>query len=242
MVGGNMRSHAGVAMESQQRTISLKLDLSVREILRAMGNAPNQPVRQEVLSLVSTLLSEATRHLDVRGTYVVHKVKQARPDLLELENCPPFRGPAASRLGITGRVAVFVVTVGDALDQMAERLTREGKPAEGFILHAIGSVAADAACESLVEHLWENETREREALTAPFCPGYCGLPIQEQKTLFSILDTSAIAVSLLPSMMMNPVKSVSGLVGIGPADRIEALGVPCEHCPDDNCMMRRGLA
>ncbi len=229
-------------MESQQRTVSLKLDLSVREILRAMGNAPAHPVRREVLSLISALLAESPQYLDVWGTYVVRKVKRVEPQVLELESCPPFRGPVACFFRAVERVVVFVVTVGDAIDRNAENLYRTGRGAEGFILHTIGSVAADAACEALVEHLWEHETREREGVTAPFCPGYCGLPIEEQKTLFSILDTSRIAVSLLPSMMMKPVKSMSGLVGIGPADRIEAIGLPCENCPDERCVMRRGLA
>jgi hypothetical protein len=38
---------------------------------------------------------------------------------------------------------------------------------------------------------------------------------------------------------MLPVKSVSGLVGIGPADKVSPGGYPCEHCDHPDCMQRR---
>jgi cobalamin-dependent methionine synthase I len=161
------------------------------------------------------------------------------PDVLELEGCPEFRGPIASFLRPARRVAVFVATVGGGIEQAADRCYLDGQAAESFVLHAIGSAAAEAACDAMIEYLWAHEINGDEAVTAPFSPGYCGLPLTEQQTLFSILDTREIGVDLLPSMMMRPIKSVSGLAGIGPVGEVEAHGVPCEHCQIDHCRMRR---
>ena len=226
-------------MGVDQHTVALKLDLSSREVLRAIGNSHGQPVRKDVLDMVSALMSEAADHLQVRGTYLVRDVTDMTPDRMKLANCAAFEGPIARFLGPATRVAVFVVTVGDEIDRVAELRRLAGREAEGFILHAIGSVAADAACDAMIEHLWVHEARADEAVTAPFSPGYCGLSLQSQQKLFSIVDSSSIGVSLLPSMMMKPIKSVSGLAGIGLADSIEAHGVPCEHCTDERCPMRR---
>ena len=234
-----MRAYTDFPMVIDQRTVALKLDLASRDVLRAMGNSHGQPVREDVLDLVGSLVSEAADYLHVRGTYVVRDVMSNGSDRLELEDCLPLHGPIADFLRPSTRVAVFVVTVGDAIDRVAEERRLAGHEAEGFILHTIGSVAADAACDAMIEHLWDHEAREGEAVTAPFSPGFCGLPLQQQKTLFSIVDGSRIQVSLLPSMMMKPIKSVSGLVGIGPADAIDAHGVPCEHCSIDRCVIRR---
>jgi hypothetical protein len=46
-------------------------------------------------------------------------------------------------------------------------------------------------------------------------------------------------VELLPAMIMKPVKSVSGLVGIGPREAVMAYGNPCDRCPAVDCRMRR---
>jgi hypothetical protein len=226
-------------MAAGQQTVELKLDLALREVLRLMGNSHREPVRKDVLDMVNQLLAEATYYLSVRGTYVVRGVVRMAPDVIELEGCPTFRGPIASFLKPARRVAVFVVTVGGAIEQAAERCHRDGLAAESFVLHAIGSAAAEAACDAMVEYLWAHEIRSDEAVTAPFSPGYCGMPLTDQQNLFSILDTSGIGVNLLPSMMMRPIKSVSGLAGIGPASAVEAHGLPCEHCQIDHCRMRR---
>jgi hypothetical protein len=234
-----MRCRTNSPTAVDQRSAALKIDISSREILRAMGNVHDQPVSKNVIDLVAGLMSEATDQLKVQGTYVIRNVVKMGSDVLELEGCPPLHGPVAGFLKPSTRVAIFVVTVGDAIDRVAEDRRLAGLEAESFVLHTIGSVAADAACDAMIEHLWANETRENEAVTAPFSPGFCGLPLKQQATLFSIVDGSAVGVSLLPSMMMKPLKSVSALAGIGPADQVDAQVVPCEHCVNDRCMARR---
>ena len=237
--GRDVHIQTDIRMAASQQTVELKLDLALREVLRLMGSSHGEPERKDVLEMVNRLLAEATDYLCVRGTYVVRGVVRVAPDVLELEGCPALRGPIAGFLRPAQRVAVFVVTVGGAIERAAEHCHRGGRAAESFVLHAIGSAAAEAACDAMVEYLWAHETRGDEAVTAPFSPGYCGLPLTEQQTLFSILDASGIGVTLLPSMMMRPIKSVSGLAGIGPANAVEAHGVPCEHCQIDHCRMRR---
>ena len=63
--------------------------------------------------------------------------------------------------------------------------------------------------------------------------------VEQQKTLFSVVDTMPIGVRLLPTMIMRPIKSVSGLVGIGLQDKITSHGIPCELCKMAKCRMRR---
>jgi len=229
----------GVFMADDQRTVELKLDLAAREVLIAMGNTDGRPVRPDIVAMVSQLLAEAAGYMQVRGTYVVRNVVGMTPTQLDLERCPPFHGPIRGFLRPARRVGVFVVTVGETVERIARERHEAGLMAEAFILHAIGTAAADAACDALVEHLWAHETNGNEAVTAPFSPGFCGMPLQEQEKLFSVLDAESIGVTLLPTMMMRPLKSLSGLAGIGPASEVEAHGVPCEHCQVEQCGMRR---
>ena len=109
----------------------------------------------------------------------------------------------------------------------------------GFTLDAVGSAAADATCEAVADHLWEHEARSGEGLTPPFCPGYCGMSIEQQRVLFAVVNSSAIGVELLPTLMMRPVKSISGLIGFGDGQEVESHGVPCQWCDLEDCRMRR---
>ncbi|HSW46707.1 MAG TPA: vitamin B12 dependent-methionine synthase activation domain-containing protein [Phycisphaerae bacterium] len=235
-----MLGRTGLFTAAMQRTVDLKLDISVRDVLRTLGNANGEPVRRDIVDMVSRLLSESANCLRVRGVYVIRKVVRLTPMVLELEGGTLFQSSIAGFLRPAKRAAVFVVTVGDGIERAAQQRRADGQEAESFVLHAIGSTAADAACDAIIEYLWAHETSGDEAVTAPFSPGYCGFPLTEQHKLFSALDTSPISVTLLPSMMMSPVKSVSGLAGIGDARQVEAHGIPCENC-NENCGMRRRL-
>lgn len=222
-----------------QRLVDLEVDLATREVLRMMGGAHRRPIESDVLSLVSRLMSEAAPCVQARGVYLIRDVEGMTDRELKLRGCPPFFGPIAKFLRPAQRVAVYVVTIGDAIERRASQWASEGHTVESYTLHAIGSAAAAAAVDALVEHLWTHEAGPGEGVTLPFSPGYCGIPLEQQQTLFSIIDSAAIGVTLLPSMLMVPLKSVSGLAGIGNAKEIEIHGVPCEYCDLERCSMRR---
>jgi len=226
-------------MPDTQHKVNLKLDLPVREVLRLMGGAHRKPVHPHVLDLANRLLEESAPYLQARAVYLVCNVVRMADTELELDQGLLFCGAIARFLKPTRRVALFVATIGHKIEQLAGQRWLAGEALESYTLQAIGSAATDAAADALVEHLWSHEAGPNEAITPLFNPGYCGLPIEEQKTLFSVIDASPIGVTLLPSMMMRPVKSVSGLVGIGRAGEVGAHGVPCEHCKLQDCQMRR---
>ncbi len=110
---------------------------------------------------------------------------------------------------------------------------------EGYTLDAIGSAAADADADALADAVYWREAGPAEAITPPFSPGYCGLPLDQQISVFAIVNAKEIGVRLLPTMIMQPIKSVSGLIGIGDSQRVEAHGVPCQWCDLTTCHMRR---
>jgi len=226
-------------MSGDLQYIDLDISLDPLEVLRTMGGSRCGPVRQSVLRFVERFVAESWAKIRARGGYSVREVESRRPDCLCLRGCEPFEGQIAGFMEPARRVAVFVVTIGDEIEQMAERRMEQGATLEGYTLDAIGSVAADAASDAMADHVLWNDAGPDEGVTAAFSPGYCGLGLEQQKTLFSIVDASPLGVELLPTMIMRPIKSVSGLVGIGPQDEIAAHGIPCESCKITSCKMRR---
>jgi len=219
--------------------VDLKVNLDVRDVLRMMGFGREIPVRGELLDLVDRLVREARGLLKPRGVFAVYDVERMTDDELHLADCPVICGPIAEFLRPARRVAVFVVTVGDAIEQRTEERLRNDAKLEGYAFNAIGSAAADAAVDALANEVYWREAGPDEGITPPFSPGYCGMSLDEQQKIFSIVDGDLIGVRLLPTMIMQPLKSVSGLLGIGQRDAVAEHGVPCQWCDRPECKMRR---
>lgn len=198
-------------------------------------DAPAQPGQQ---GLVERLIAESLLYMRSRGVYAVHDVVQMTDRELVLQGCRAIRGPIAGYLKPARRVATFVLTVGGEIERKAAHHLERGCRLDGYILNAIGSAAADAAVDALADEIYFRHANPNEALTPPFSPGFCGLPIEEQIPLFTMVDAKAIGVRLLPSMKMEPAKSVSGLIGIGDSEEVEAHGVPCQWCDLQTCNLR----
>ena len=65
------------------------------------------------------------------------------------------------------------------------------------------------------------------------------MSLTEQTKLFSLFDQANIGVTLTAECLMRPLKSVSGLIGLGLAEEVEQFGSPCDRCELHNCDMRR---
>lgn len=222
-----------------QKVIELDVQLDPRDILRVMGCRRGKRIAPEVESMLERVLEEAEASLRPRCAYSVHQVERMTDTRIDLAGCPPFHGPIAGFLRPATRVAAFVITLGDNIEKRARCHMETGALLEGYTWDAVGSAAADMAVDALTQHLLEVEAAEDEAVTPPFSPGYCGMALEEQKTLFSIVDASPIGVKLWPTCIMEPIKSVSGLMGIGPSEEVVENGVPCQWCHLDSCKMRR---
>ena len=122
------------------------------------------------------------------------------PDFLRAE-------PYASFLAGCSGAVLCVMTLGAETEMRVRRLARTD---------AARAVALDACASALLEHLSdEYEERFGEERTYRFCFGYGGSPVSDVGRLFRELDPSKIGVSLLPSGLMSPQKSMAGFVGLG---------------------------
>jgi hypothetical protein len=72
--------------------------------------------------------------------------------------------------------------------------------------------------------------------TNSYSPGYCGWHVREQKQLFSLLPDNPCGIKLNNSRLMHPVKSVSGIIGLGIG--IEQTPYACEICGLKGCFKK----
>jgi cobalamin-dependent methionine synthase I len=141
-------------------------------------------------------------------------------------------------------LALFAATLGEAITAHIASLFASGEPALGYMLDAVASTAtdalADAAAGDLRRRLSADGTIGAADLVLPYSPGYCGWHITGQRALFAALEPAAIGVALNPSCLMQPLKSVSGVLVAGaPALHAFYPDFPaCNDCGTRQCQDR----
>ncbi len=113
------------------------------------------------------------------------------------------------------RLAFAVCTIGPAVEEEIARSSAAGDSLRALLLDAIGSVAVESVARETAEGIRAETAALGLEAGVRFSPGYGKWAIEEQRTLFSIVDGSAIGVKLNDSCIMEPRKSVSFAVRIG---------------------------
>jgi hypothetical protein len=142
------------------------------------------------------------------------------------------------------RLALFAATVGDTVSEEVGALFRRGEPALGYALDVIASEAtvllADTLATQFLQTLRARRAVPAEARALPYSPGYCGWHISGQRRLFEALHAGTIDIRLSGSFLMRPLKSVSGVIVVGPpaAHRFQPTFPFCDDCTTRECRPR----
>jgi hypothetical protein len=141
-------------------------------------------------------------------------------------------------------LALFVATVGERVSAEIADLFARREPALGYMLDAVASEAADAlglaAGEAFMARLKDAGRLSDSSRVLPYSPGYCGWHVSGQRKLFGVLQPEEIGVTLNASCLMQPLKSVSGVlvVGSGATHRFHPTYSFCERCGTRQCRDR----
>lgn len=143
----------------------------------------------------------------------------------------------ATRLRRSSSLAIFAATIGKELETVSRRLMDEGDMMAGFIYDTIASAYAEATAEWIEERIATAAAAENEKNTNRYSPGYCDWRVAEQHALFSLLPQGFLGITLTPSALMLPIKSVSGIIGIGAEVKHEQY--QCSVCDMHDCIRKK---
>ncbi len=144
------------------------------------------------------------------------------------------------------RLHLFAFTLGERISGEIKRLFASDDFALGAVLDAVASLAADQAGR-VAEEWGESQAAGQKDGALPraflYSPGYCGWHISGQEKLFARLRPEKIGISLNASFLMNPLKSISGVLVAGPAaiHQFSELYPFCAYCKSPTCR-ERGMA
>lgn len=237
------------------------LGISPADIYEQMGygrHAPDEDTRQET----EQVTEHVRRMLAARFCFVI-----CEGQLDEAENTLTIEGKKLNigriimrQLRGSEAYALFVATSGKEFELLQKLFKQSGDMVKTFIADAMGSVIAEKTADRMEESL---ENALLNGITPPsvtpnsqppihnsqlqihnynhtnrFSPGYCGWHVSEQSKLFSLFPvTDPCGVHLTESSLMLPIKSVSGVIGIG--RNVRKLDYTCGLCDYTQCFKRR---
>lgn len=225
-----------------QRIDEVTVPVDRGEVLRYLGYPAGRAPSERIHGLLDAWIPEAMRCAAPRADYLILPVREKDGRRLRLQAADElveFRGAIGEFLGVAEWIVVFVATAGSQITARAAELVAAGEDVPGMIVNAVGSERAEAAETAVIEQVRARAAPHGFLPTLPYSPGYCGMALTEQRTLFSLFGGTAAGVSLSLHCLMQPIKSVSGLIGLGPAAAVQADGSPCDRCELRNCNMRR---
>ena len=98
-----------------------------------------------------------------------------------------------------------------------------------YMMDTWGSAYTECAQADLATRIGAIATTEDKIRTHVWCPGQFKFDLKNQSELFSILNPADIHCRLTERLMMVPVKSASGIIGLLPKDSPEPIK-PCDYC------------
>jgi hypothetical protein len=136
-------------------------------------------------------------------------------------------------------VVAAVATVGADVDAALADRTRAGPGDVARRLDSAASAAVECLAEWVNDRLCQLGVAEGLRVTNRISPGLAGWPLADQPTLVAALPLDAIGVRLAPDGTMVPSRTISLLVALGGAARVDHYFAQCRRCWAEACPARR---
>lgn len=209
------------------------------EVLRYLGYH-GQALSEELDTRIDEVVARCLDIARPRASLASFAVAKHSESSVELAGCTlHLTGQdIAEHLADASEVVLFAVTIGADIDRELRRLS---------LTDTLEQVIFDAAATAAVERATDAAEARARAYAASqdaytswrFSPGYGDLPLDCQPELLAALDaTRRLGITLTPSKLMVPTKSVTAIVGVHPTPQ-PGLDTPCSLCAlSDFCSIR----
>ena len=194
----------------------------------------------DILAIVKEVMHETAECFDICGGYQIFDNVLFVADNLQISISGVDFFPQKivyHQLKHSQHIAVFVCTAGDAISQWAKQMMAANEPLKGFIADVLGSIVAETAIGKIQYKLIREMAQEGLKTTNRYSPGYCGWHTQEQHKLFNLLPNGNCGIHLTESSLMQPIKSVSGFIGIG--ENVRFNPYTCQLCDKALCINKK---
>lgn len=131
-------------------------------------------------------------------------------------------------------VAFFICTIGSELPEVIAGQSADGDLLSAYVYDILGTLAVEAAMDVFQARFKAEMNGHQLNITNRYSPGYCNWDIKEQEYLFQVISDDFTGVQLSSSCLMQPVKSISGIIGIG--ENVKFNRYTCSRCDQQDCL------
>ena len=134
------------------------------------------------------------------------------------------------------KIIVFTCTAGKPICDYAKGEYKTDV-LKGFLLESLANEVVETAMDKIQDNMREGYQSQKLLISNRFSPGYCSWNVAEQHKLFKLLPENFCGVSLSESALMQPIKSISGFIGVG--EKIKYNHYKCKFCTQKQCIYKK---
>jgi len=213
-----------------------ELTINLHDTAPLLGYEDDLP--DDIFAIVEEVLNETVGCFDICGGYQIFDQLDFAKDGQHIRIADVDFAPhkiVYHQLKRSEQIAIFACTAGEGISQWSKQIMAED-PLKGLIADILGSVTVEAAIEAIQQKLSDEMAQAGLKITNRYSPGYCGWPTVEQHKIFSLLPEENCGIRLTESALMLPIKSVSGVIGIGA--NVSFHPYTCQLCDAAFCVYR----
>lgn len=212
-----------------------KLNLSASDLLENSGQFDVEQ-STELLSIAAEAFEIGEKLASIKGGIVLCNI-EINGDFLKAGSLELKPGKKITRLMKQARLgAFFVCTAGKGFEDVSQQLMAQGKLIEGYYIDLLGSMTVEAAMDHFQKEFEQTMGAEGYRISNRYSPGYCDWHVSEQHLLFNLFPDNFCGVGLSKSALMSPIKSISGIIGVG--SEIKFRDHHCDQCNSHTCIYR----
>ena len=215
-----------------------ELQIDISNIEKFLGDSKGAD-QELVKYMIEDILKEAAQKSIIKGEYRIFNNIRFNPgnNSLTVNNIDfEIKNIVYNELRNSESIAVFLCTAGEEIGTISKNAIQEGDFLRGYIADAAGSHIVDSASELLQRKLEEKLISSGKKITNRYSPGYCDWYVAEQHKLFQLLPENYPGIKLTHSALMQPIKSISGFIGIG--ENVRYNPYTCSFCDRIDCVAR----
>jgi Vitamin B12 dependent methionine synthase, activation domain len=215
------------------------LNLRSSDIEAVLGYKEGED-RELVTGMIEEILKESGEISKIRAQFAIFNNVQFDDNSKSIEiNKIRFqvKKTVFGQLKKSESVAIFLCTAGEEIGFRSRKAMQERDFLRGYIYDVVGSEIVESAADILQAKIEMAALDSEKKITNRYSPGYCGWDVDEQHKLFEFFPDNYCGIRLTPSALMDPVKSISGFIGIG--NNVRYNQYTCSLCDQHDCLYRR---
>lgn len=212
-------------------------------ILEAQGIPSNIRPDKRIIELAQKSIEIYNNLSKPKGITKEISVKQFTP-VYDGEEKNETETPLENIYKLSDKLALFAVTVGEDICLEISRLFEQNDFALASMLDSTASGGVENAAiyieQTFANNLNSNDNANSSKAVTRYSPGYCGWHISGQRKLFDFLNPEKIGIDLNDSFLMEPIKSISGVILAGKKAIFDFADdyIFCADCADHSCRNR----